>query len=111
MADKKRDRCESPAGGSGSASARTKPEFSESFSRALEIPLDVALDLPKLIFTGNRELYVENYKGIVEYSEKHMRLRAAGFVIKINGTRLLIKEIGKDFIVIMGRIEGLGFTD
>jgi len=40
----------------------------------LELPRDIVLDLPKITLLGNLQLYIENHKGIIEYSTSLVRV-------------------------------------
>ena len=46
---------------------RQNHHLKEKFLEASEIPKDVTLKLPVLILTGQIELQIENYIGIIEY--------------------------------------------
>ena len=39
------------------------------------MPKEVVLDLPKLTVYGSNQATVENYGGIIEYDEAHVRLK------------------------------------
>ena len=41
----------------------------------LNIPEDIAEGLPIVTVTGKNEIYVENYKGIIEYSQNCIRIQ------------------------------------
>lgn len=84
-------------------------EHTEKIIDALNLPKDVILELPKLIFTGNRELYVENYRGIIEYSDSVIRLNTNEYILKITGSRLGIKSIAEEEITLNGDIKSLEF--
>lgn len=37
----------------------------EKILNKLDLPSDISLDLPKIIVIGNREITIENHKGII----------------------------------------------
>ena len=41
----------------------------------IHIPKDVTMKLPLIRLLGNQELYIENYRGILEYTEKLIRIQ------------------------------------
>ena len=45
-----------------------KKNVKQKFSNYLDIPKDVILDLPKITVIGDIQLYVENHRGIIEYT-------------------------------------------
>lgn len=42
----------------------------------LNIPEDISAGLPIVTVTGDHEIYVENYKGIIEYGKCKIRIQA-----------------------------------
>lgn len=76
-----------------------------NLSEALELPMDITLDLPKISLTGNREASIINHKGIIEYSDLMIRINSKIGIIKIIGYDLEIKNILMEEILIMGLIE------
>ena len=45
-----------------------KKKIKRQFSEFLEIPGDVMLDLPKIVLVGNIKIFIENHRGILEYT-------------------------------------------
>ncbi len=93
---------------------RNKPDenrkpVAERLTEVLDLPKDIVLNLPRLIFTGNRELFIENYRGIVEYSDTVIRLNTSECMIKITGGALGIKSIAAEEITLQGKIKTLEF--
>ena len=83
--------------------------FGERLVETLDLPKDILLGLPRLIFTGNRELFIENYRGIVEYSDTIIRLNTSECMLKVSGTHLGIKNIAAEEIMLFGNIKRLEF--
>jgi sporulation protein YqfC len=79
------------------------------FAKVLEVPKEVVIDLPLISMIGNEELSIENYKGVIEYSEEKIRINTAKGVIKIEGRSMLLKEITDDDIQILGSILKIEF--
>lgn len=44
--------------------------FRRNMTEALELPKEILLHLPLISFIGQEEVTIENYKGILEYSER-----------------------------------------
>lgn len=76
----------------------------EALSDAWGIPKDLALDLPHMTLSGNRELYLENYKSLLKYSTEEIIVGGKKFRITISGKKLEIKSIRRDDILILGEI-------
>ncbi|NLV36387.1 MAG: sporulation protein YqfC [Clostridiaceae bacterium] len=81
----------------------------EKLTEMLELPKESVLDIPKLTIAGNKDMIIENYKGLLEFDSAGIRLGTGMGTIKIRGSGLLIKEMTCDDIVICGAIHSLEF--
>lgn len=88
-----------------------KKGLREKFTEVFELPKELILDLPKLTIIGNRDMMIENYKGVMEYGSARIRVNTGFGIIKITGTGLLIKEITSEDIIISGEIHALEFCN
>ncbi len=86
-----------------------KPKLKDKVAESLGASKEVILDLPRLIFIGNRELTVENYKSIGEYTDRLIVLESNPHKLKIRGTALEIKSIARELIYISGKISAVEF--
>jgi len=77
----------------------------KGISDLLELPRDIVLDLPKITMVGNLQLYIENHKGIIEYSTGIIRVNTRAGMLVITGNKLVIKAILIEEITITGEIE------
>lgn len=76
-----------------------------NISEALELPVDIMMNLPKLTLIGNIQLSILNHKGIIEYTEKDIRVNTKTGIFKITGEDLEIKTILSEEIIIVGIIK------
>ncbi len=83
--------------------------FKRGMVNALELPKEVILNLPLISLTGKEELVIENYKGIVEYSDEIIRVSTAVGVLRVGGKGLLLKQLTSECIVITGSIQNITF--
>ncbi|QZY56550.1 sporulation protein YqfC [Crassaminicella profunda] len=90
--------------------SKTK-EIRESVSELLELPKDIMLDLPRITLLGKLQLYIENHKGIIEYSDTRIRVNTKSGVIRITGRELSIKTIVTEEIIICGQVENIEFIE
>ena len=79
----------------------------QSISEALELPIDIMMDLPRLSVVGNIEASLLNHKGIIEYTQNTIRINTKSGIFKITGENLEIKTILSEEIVIVGNIENI----
>ena len=86
-----------------------RDELGQTFAELFELPEDIMLQLPVIFLAGNRHLYVENHKGIIEYRSDLLRLRITGGQLILNGTRFLIEELKERDILIKGDLTALEF--
>ncbi|MBU4533797.1 MAG: sporulation protein YqfC [Eubacteriales bacterium] len=75
-----------------------------------EIPGEVALDLPKIVLLGNVQVFIENHRGIVEYTNEVVRVVVPSGEVSVHGQGLILRNIQKDEICVEGEIESLSFV-
>ncbi len=82
----------------------------KSFSEILEIPGDVAMDLPKITLVGSVQLLVENHRGIIEYTREVIRVSVIDGEIAIAGENLMLRNILPDELYVEGEIHSINFS-
>lgn len=80
-------------------------ELKESVVRAFDLPPDLAYGSVLVSVTGQSELLIENYRGILEYKDEHIRIQAKDCRILIVGKRLGIEYYTNEEMKIKGLIE------
>jgi sporulation protein YqfC len=85
--------------------------ISKAMADFLEIPGDLVLDIPKLTITGRAELYLENHKGIIEYSTVRMRINLTRGFLEIIGDNLEIQALMPDEMRVIGNISSIKYLD
>ena len=78
--------------------------FRRNMTEALELPKEILLHLPLISFIGQEEVTIENYKGILEYSEETVRIGTAAGVLG-----LCLKQLSAECMVVTGRVEKMEF--
>ncbi|MFR1233771.1 MAG: YabP/YqfC family sporulation protein [Evtepia gabavorous] len=73
--------------------APRKNQSSEKTSRLLDLPADGVAGVPKVELLGDRELYLENYKGILSYGKEELHVDGGAWVLRISGRDLEIKAM------------------
>jgi len=71
----------------------------------LDVPNDIAFDLPRITVIGFYQVYIENYKNVVQFTNEYLHLRLTNKEIKIIGEKLVIRKIWTDEILIEGLIK------
>lgn len=79
-------------------------ETIQRIQKAVEIPSDVARKVPILTIIGSEELTLENYRGILEYTEKVIRVQTKTGQIRIAGVSLNIDCYTNEEMCVVGQI-------
>lgn len=78
--------------------------------RMLQVPHNIFSDISPIDFSGNREVVVEDCKGIIEYDDKTIMLNiGCNIIAKFCGRNLSIKSLTDKNLVIEGFIISLEF--
>lgn len=86
-----------------------KKKLKRHMSDMLDIPSDIILDLPKVVIVGDQQLFIENHRGIVEYSSESVRVNVGDYEVEVSGENLLLRNILPDEICLEGRIGSVCF--
>lgn len=81
----------------------------EKVTEVFELPKEVVLDIPRVTIVGNRNMAIENYKGVFEYSTARIRVNTGSGIIKIEGVGLEIREVTSEEVVIEGNVQKVEF--
>ncbi len=88
-----------------------KLKFSQRLSRALELPADAALPMPRLEITGRDDILITGGAVLLEYSPELIRVGRERCVVAISGTELRILAMDKMGMQIAGRIASVEFGE
>lgn len=80
-------------------------ELKSRLIESTEVPKDVLLGQPLLTILGHMEINIENYRGIIEYTNVLIRVQTKIGQIRITGKDLCIDYYTNDDMKITGRIE------
>jgi len=75
----------------------------------LHLPKDITQGAFILTAVGNRELYIENYKGILEYTSSCIRIQGKNTYIVIEGKKLKIDYYTEEDMLIKGYIASIQY--
>ena len=81
----------------------------EKILNKLEFPRDISLDLPKIIVIGNREITIENHKGIIFFESAMVKINSRIGAILIKGEEFEILFIAENSITITGVFKGISY--
>ncbi len=73
------------------------------------MPQDVVFDLPRVTAIGDRQLYIENHRGVLHFSDHQLKIALTKGELEISGKELVIRTIWTDEIFVEGMITGIQF--
>ncbi len=91
------------------AASQKNNRLMENVADTLKLPKDLLLGAAILTVTGQCEAYVENYSGIIEYTDKKIKLQTKTCRIEINGDRLMVVYYTNDEMKIIGQIDEIKY--
>ena len=81
----------------------------ELIVESLKLPKDSMLGAAIVTVTGNREAFIENYKGILEYTTESIVLQGKNCKICFEGRRLSIDYYTNEDMKISGSIDAVRY--
>ena len=75
----------------------------------MEAPPNIFIGDGRIEFSGNREVFVDGYKGMQEYSEEIVRVSLGKLSVKFFGRGLSIKYMSGECLIIQGFIVKMEF--
>ena len=82
-----------------------RPGFLERTAELFDLPTDALAGLPRLELVGDRELRIENHKGILAYGSEEIHISGGVFVVKVVGRNLELRAMTGLELLITGKIE------
>ena len=79
----------------------------EELAEKLALPEDALLNSMKISLTGDRRVFIENHKGILEYSPDRIVVAGKRGRLGINGAELSLLAMNGAELAIVGRIRGV----
>lgn len=83
-----------------------KNSFREKLEKALEMPIELLSNYPRITVLGKESVFIENYKAIIEYEENLIRISNN---VSIYGKELNVEEITADDMLVSGKIKTIEF--
>ena len=85
------------------------PTVRERFADSVGVSKELTLNVAKITLFGMREITVENYIGVIEYTDDLISLSANPKSVRITGARLEIKTMSKEIIYATGEIRSVEY--
>ncbi len=92
-------------------SFQKKAPLSHKLARLFDLPLDTMIDWPRIILSGNKNVSIQNHRGIIEYDQSVARIGTKMGELLITGDGLVLVCALKEEIVVEGRICNIELVD
>lgn len=86
-------------------------QIMEALSDRFSLPPDILAGAPLLSMAGQSELFLEHYKGILEYTQERIRIQTGIGKLLVEGKNLVIQSYSKEDMRIIGYICKVEFCD
>ncbi len=90
---------------------RRKKQKIEKKSVPMNVPEDIVFGALVLLVTGNKEVEVQNYRGILEYTDEKITVLGKKQVLIIRGRDLLIEYFTGETMKIVGKIDMIAYDE
>lgn len=80
-------------------------KLKQDLAEILELPLDVSLDLPKIVIVGELGILVQNHRGLIQYSPERIVVGVGKGQIVVGGESLEIREVNQEDMIVRGQIK------
>lgn len=79
----------------------------EKTAEVFDLPGDVVAGLPRLELLGDRQLRMENHRGILAYGSEEIHVSGGKLIVKIRGSNLELRAMNALELLITGDITGV----
>ena len=86
-----------------------RASYMERLSKRFSLPADVFTSACVLTVTGQYSILIENYRGIIEYTERKIRIQTKQCVLAVTGNGLRIAFFTEEEMQIEGRIDSIEY--
>lgn len=86
-------------------------KWKEEIVESLELPKDLVYGAVMVTITGRGEVLVENYRGILEYNQTHIRLQTKTCRLLIQGKNLHIVYYTNEEMKITGIVDSVVYEN
>lgn len=81
----------------------------ENMVETLELPKDLVYGASIVTITGRREVLIENYKGILEYTEDYIKIQTKNAKLTVCGKQLSIEYYTNEDMKVVGFIKSIEY--
>ncbi|WCN38776.1 sporulation protein YqfC [Aneurinibacillus uraniidurans] len=90
-------------------------KWSEKWRRfatgVLDMPSDLTMEMPRITMIGQLQMYIENHRGVLWFSNQELRLLLTKGQLLIRGENLVIRAILPEEVLVEGIVSQVLFID
>lgn len=83
--------------------------FLERAAEMLDIPAEAIAGVMRIEIIGAREFFIENHKGILEYTDAEIKINAGKHILRVVGSRLAVSSMTANELKLTGDIQNIEF--
>ncbi|MFT9848653.1 sporulation protein YqfC [Aneurinibacillus sp. REN35] len=77
----------------------------------LDMPQDLTMEMPRITMIGQLQMYIENHRGVLWFSNQELRLLLTKGQLLIRGQNLVIRAILPEEVLVEGIVDQVVFLD
>ena len=89
------------------AGKRKKESVLERTAQVFDLPGDLVAGLPRMELIGDRELRMENHRGILAYGSEEIHISGGKLILKVRGEGLELRSMSAGELLITGQIRSV----
>ena len=82
----------------------------EKTAEVFDLPGDVVAGLPRVELLGDRQLRMENHRGILAYGTEEIHISGGKLIVRVRGSGLTLRAMNAGELLITGEIAGVDLT-
>ncbi|MFV0519349.1 MAG: YabP/YqfC family sporulation protein [Lachnospirales bacterium] len=86
-----------------------KKEKKENIFKTVYEKKETHLNAPIISCIGRSEIFIENYRGIIECNEELIKISTSIGLLYIEGENLWIKDFSKECLKVFGKFENISY--
>ncbi|WP_332690910.1 sporulation protein YqfC [Halalkalibacter lacteus] len=90
---------------------KMRQQMKNWMTKQMQLPADVMMDLPRITMIGQLHIYIENHRGVLQFSNQELRLLLKQGQLLIKGDNFVIKTILPEELLLEGRIDQVLYLD
>lgn len=91
--------------------AKWQQKMKRWLTQSMDLPEDVMMDLPRITMIGQLHIYIENHRGLLQFSDTELRLMLKQGQLLVKGNHFVLKTMLPEEILLEGKIDQVTYLD